>query len=103
MFIRGGEADKAQMDQVGVQKSTFAGVAALALFFASLVLGGALLWASAHPILRAGAVLAWLLSVGLGAVLNKGGIIQEQRGGESVRDSPLASRNGAPASTAMPA
>ena len=60
------------------------------------------MWASAHPVLRAGALLAWLLTAGLGAVLNKGGIIQEQR-----RDtlatvaSNNGSTNGVPASDAV--
>ena len=79
VFTRGGDADQADMELVGGQKSSFVGVAALGIFFVSLVLVGALLWASSHPVLRAGAVLAWLLTAGLGAVLNKGGIIQDDR------------------------
>lgn len=66
------------MDQVGLQNTTAAGMAGLAAFFGVLLLGGAVLWASANPLLRGAAVLGWLLAVGVGAVLNKWGIVQDR-------------------------
>ena len=79
LFTRGGEASKSDMASVGLQKTTFAGLAALGIFFSSLVVTGAVLWASANPLLRAVAVLTWMVSAGMAAVLNKGGIVQEDR------------------------
>jgi hypothetical protein len=67
------------MAMVGLQKTTLAGISALVIFFVSLVATGAVLWASANPVLRAAAVLTWMVSAGLAAVLNKGGIVQEDR------------------------
>ncbi len=78
LFTRGGTADQAEMDQVGLQNTTAAGLVGLAAFFGVLLLGGAVLWASANPLLRGAAVLGWLLAAGVGAVLNKGGIVQDR-------------------------
>ncbi|GAX74034.1 hypothetical protein CEUSTIGMA_g1484.t1 [Chlamydomonas eustigma] len=79
LFTRGGAADAADMDLVGQQRTSWVGVAAVWAFLAILVVTGALLWASANPLARVAAIISGFLTVGISAVLNRGGIIQDDK------------------------
>jgi NAD/NADP transhydrogenase alpha subunit len=65
------------MDLVGQQKTSWVGVIAVWALLAAMVVTGALLWASTNPVARVAAVLTGFVTVGIGAVLNRGGIIQD--------------------------
>lgn len=66
------------MHLVGLEKTSFFGGAFLALTVATLVLGGVVAWTSANPLLRAAAVLGWLVSAGIATLLSKGGMRGER-------------------------
>eukprot|EP00798_Chlamydomonas_sp_ICE-L_P001374 gene1374-32739_t len=76
VFTRGGLADEAQMDIVGKQGTSKSALVAFSVFFVTLMLGGLGMWMSGHPVLRVGAVLGWLLGVGIATVVKEGGIIR---------------------------
>ncbi|KAF8069498.1 PAP8 [Scenedesmus sp. PABB004] len=77
VFTRGGPADAAGMDRVGLQKSSPAGLAGLAAALAAMVGGGAALWATGVAALQLAAAGLWLVTAGLAAVLQQGGIIRD--------------------------
>jgi hypothetical protein len=89
VFRRGGAADTAEMESVGLQKSTFAGIAFIWSCLVALMVGGMGLWASAHPVLMVAAVGVWALCVGLSIVLRQGGIILEKNSPEDKKRDEL--------------
>ncbi|GIL70436.1 hypothetical protein Vretimale_3563 [Volvox reticuliferus] len=76
VFTRGGAADAAGMDQVGLQRTSPTAAAAFSAFFLSLILGAAALWVSGQLVMKAVAVAMWLLGAAMGTVLYRGGIVR---------------------------
>lgn len=64
------------MDQVGIQKSTFSGLAWLTAAFVAMIAGGCALWSSGAAALKVAAGVLWLVSILLGSVMRQGGIIR---------------------------
>ncbi|PNH04276.1 putative plastid-lipid-associated protein 8, chloroplastic, partial [Tetrabaena socialis] len=79
VFTRGGAAETAGMDQVGLQKTTFTAAALFTAFFVSLFAGGAALWVSGFAALKAAALAMWLLGAAIGGVVRQGGLVMDSR------------------------
>ncbi|KAL4425751.1 hypothetical protein ABPG75_009767 [Micractinium tetrahymenae] len=79
VFTRGGAADAADMDQVGLEQCSTAGKVALFGIVGALMLNGVWLAAQAAlpPVIRAAGVVQVLLGTALGGVCYRGGIIQD--------------------------
>lgn len=71
VFTRGGAADEAAMEVIGLEK-TVSGFWAVAMMALSAAVGCAL-WLSHNPILRGMACVTWLLTAGLAVVVRRGG------------------------------
>ncbi|GLC43911.1 hypothetical protein PLESTB_000922200 [Pleodorina starrii] len=78
VFTRGGAADAAAMDQVGLQRTSLTAAAAFSAFFVSLFLGGAALWVSGQVALKAAALCMWLLGAAVGGVVRQGGLLLDR-------------------------
>ncbi|PNW74967.1 hypothetical protein CHLRE_12g502250v5 [Chlamydomonas reinhardtii] len=78
VFTRGGAADAAGMDQVGLQRTSLTAAALFSAFFVSLFAAGWLLWATANPLGRAAAVAFWLLGAAVGGVVRQGGLVMDR-------------------------
>lgn len=79
VFTRSAEADAAEMEKVGTQRSGVSGLLAIAALFAALAGGGAACWAAGASALKGAAVALWLLALLTGAVLWRGGIVQDDQ------------------------
>jgi len=79
VFPRGGEADQADMEQVGLQKITALGKAIVALTVLGCIVGGGMVAYKcyAKPWLSAIGSLVMLIGFGLGFVFRRGGIIND--------------------------
>ncbi|WIA10095.1 hypothetical protein OEZ85_010302 [Tetradesmus obliquus] len=77
VFTRGGAADKAGMDQVGIQPSTKSGVAWLTAALLGMLAGGWGLWSTGLLAARLLAGSVWLVAALLLAVLQQGGIVRD--------------------------
>eukprot|EP00877_Chromochloris_zofingiensis_P012707 jgi/Chrzof1/7690/Cz02g33030.t1 len=75
VFTRGGPADTAGMDQVGLKRTSPTGAVLLGAFFAALVLGAWSLFTTGSPVLQVTAVAMWVISGLMALVLRRGGII----------------------------
>lgn len=64
------------MDQVGIQKSTKAGLAWLTAAFLAMIAGGYALWTTGAAALKVMACGMWLVSLLLGSVMRGGGIVR---------------------------
>ncbi|KAG2445792.1 hypothetical protein HXX76_000396 [Chlamydomonas incerta] len=78
VFTRGGAADAAGMDQVGLQRTSLTAAALFTGFFVSLFAAGWLLWCTANPLARAAAVAFWLLGAAIGGVVRQGGLVMDR-------------------------
>ncbi|KXZ55844.1 hypothetical protein GPECTOR_2g1395 [Gonium pectorale] len=78
VFTRGGRADEAGMDQVGLERTSLTAAAVFGAFFVSLFLAGAALWVSGNPGLKAAALLVWLLGAAVGGVVRQGGLVMDR-------------------------
>lgn len=79
VFTRGGAADAAGMDQVGLQQNTPLGKVILWGLVAALMGNGA--WLASRgtlpPVIRAAGIVQVLLGLALGGVVQRGGIVQD--------------------------
>ncbi|KAG2491387.1 hypothetical protein HYH03_010178 [Edaphochlamys debaryana] len=78
VFTRGGAADAAGMDRVGLQTTSLTSAALFSAFFVSLFLGGAALWVSGMVALKAAALCLWLLGAAIGGVVRQGGLLMDR-------------------------
>ncbi|KAF6265274.1 hypothetical protein COO60DRAFT_1623933 [Scenedesmus sp. NREL 46B-D3] len=77
VFTRGGAADEAGMDRVGIEPSTKSGVAWLTAALLGMLVGGWGLWSTGVLAARLLAGSVWLLAALLLAVLQQGGIVRD--------------------------
>lgn len=102
VFTRGGESDQADMENVGLQRTTPLGAVMLVAFLGALVVSGGYLAQSAGlpmPV-RAGGVLCMLLGAALGGIFARGGImdrnqndrpeVERRNGGADASPAPAA-------------
>ncbi|MEW5304010.1 MAG: hypothetical protein WDW36_006652 [Sanguina aurantia] len=79
VFTRGGAADTAGMDLVGLQKSSQTALLAFSVVFCSIFITGALAWLSGPLPGKVLGVGLWLLGAAIGGVVRSGGIISDNK------------------------
>lgn len=86
VFTRGGAADGAGMDLVGLEQTTPGAKALLLATFFGLVTAGAVLWATESLPLRVFAVGVWLVTAGMAAVMRQGGVAEGDNAAQQWRE-----------------
>jgi hypothetical protein len=66
------------MSEVGLQRSTPAGLAWLGAAFAAVAAGGWALWTTQQPVFQLLAGLMWLITAALAVVVWQGGVVRDE-------------------------
>jgi hypothetical protein len=65
------------MDQVGLERTTPAGLALLTAMLGAMALGGWSLFATGAPALQVSGFMLWLLTLGVCLVFRQGGVVED--------------------------